>query len=467
MGRRVVYGHSFSENGWPMVDTGSCSWVKVPGAEHVSLQIQNGHPLTILRAFAADYHAYVEPLRDADSACWTATNSVSTSNHLSGTAMDLNWNGADGKTFRLGISAEQAFPGNQLGNLRDLLDFYEGVVFNGGAWSIRDWMHAQLGGGTFNHPKTVDFIARKIRADGFSTYRRGNTAQPAAAGVLARATGVSAIKAPQILDGVRSGLRDSQCTNPNRIAMWLAQIGHESAGFSATEEYASGDAYEGRTDLGNTKPGDGKRFKGRSWIQITGRHNYTQLSAWAHGLGLVPSREFFVEQPSQLATPEYAGLGPAWYWVVARPDINALSDKRDLITVTKRINGGTNGLADRQARYDRASALGDQLMALTSGPTGELEELLMSTELSASRSIYRTSDTKTMTLRDAIFGADACAHMGWVEQAALSGDPWAIELVGKLATGNLPASSDPWAVNRARHIITVIRKAIDAQGAGQ
>ncbi len=324
-------------------------------------------------------------------------------------------------------------------------------------------MHFQMGYGTYNHPKTVDFIARKVRADGFSTYRRGNTAQPAAAGVLARATGVSAIKAPQILDGVRSGLRDSQCTNPNRIAMWLAQIGHESAGFAATEEYASGEAYEGRSDLGNTKPGDGKRFKGRSWIQITGRHNYTQLSAWAHSLGLVPSREFFVEQPSQLATPEYAGLGPAWYWVVARPDINTLSDKRDLITVTKRINGGTNGLADRKARYDRASALGDQLMSLTSGPSGELEELLMSTELSASRSIYRTSDTKTMTLRDAIFGADACAHMGWVEQAALSGDPWAIELVGKLATGDLPASSDPWAVNRARHIITVIRKAIDAQ----
>ncbi|MGC7276887.1 hypothetical protein RA984_20460, partial [Mycobacteroides abscessus subsp. massiliense] len=87
---RVVYGNSFSSNGWPMVNGDECTWVTVPGTS-VSLQIQNGQPLAILRAFAADFNAYVEPLRDPDSACWTPTNSVSTSNHLSGTAMDLNW----------------------------------------------------------------------------------------------------------------------------------------------------------------------------------------------------------------------------------------------------------------------------------------------------------------------------------------------------------------------------------------
>jgi hypothetical protein len=90
MGGRVVYGNSSSSNGWPMVDEGSCTWTTVPGTD-VSLEIQNGQPLAILRAFAADFNAYVEPLRDADSACWTATNSVGDSNHLSGTAMDLNW----------------------------------------------------------------------------------------------------------------------------------------------------------------------------------------------------------------------------------------------------------------------------------------------------------------------------------------------------------------------------------------
>jgi len=89
-----------------------------------------------------------------------------------------------------------------------------------------------------------------------------------------------------------------------------------------------------------------------------------------------------------------------------------------------------------------------------------LEALLMSNDLFASRSIYRTSDQKTMSARDAIFGADACAHMNWVEQKALSGDVWAIGLVADLATGKLPASKDPWAVDRAKHIISIIQKAI-------
>ena len=91
MAYRVAYGNTHSENGWRMVDTGSCKWVQVPGTNgRVSLQIHDGQPLSILRAFAADFNAYIEPLRDRDSACWTATNSVGTSNHLSGTALDLN-----------------------------------------------------------------------------------------------------------------------------------------------------------------------------------------------------------------------------------------------------------------------------------------------------------------------------------------------------------------------------------------
>lgn len=187
-----------------------------------------------------------------------------------------------------------------------------------------------------------------------------------AADVLARATGLAIARATQILIGVVNGLRDSQCTNVNRIAMWVAQMGHESAGFNATEEYASGADYEGRCEsLGNCFPGDGVRFKGRTWIQITGRSNYTQLSKWAHSKGIVPTPTFFVDDSRKLAEMQYAGLGPAWYWTVARADINALSDRRDLVTVTRRINGGTNGLPDRQNRYNRALALGDQLLQLT------------------------------------------------------------------------------------------------------
>jgi hypothetical protein len=82
-----------SENGWSPAWVGAESlvWTTIPGTT-VNLQFHKGWPATILAAFAADFNAYVEKLRDADSASYTATNSVSTSNHLNGTAMDLNWN---------------------------------------------------------------------------------------------------------------------------------------------------------------------------------------------------------------------------------------------------------------------------------------------------------------------------------------------------------------------------------------
>lgn len=468
-----------SENGWSpaRATTAQCEWVRVPGAEHVSLQFLKGQPLTILRAFAADYHAYIEPLRDPDSAAWTATNSVPTSNHLNGTAMDLNWQGHDGKTFRLGISKERAYPGDRARNLDELLDFYEDMVYCGGYWSIQDWMHFQMGYGTYGSPETADFIKRKIRSDGFSTYRRDDAPPVAtepvpdkALDLLSRAmapTSVTRSRMKELLPKVVRSLQLCGADTPKRRAMWFAQVGHESAGLRYQEEIASGAAYEGRChDLGNCHPGDGVRFKGRDFVQVTGRANYTELSQWAFDNGLVPSRTFFVDEPHALATDKYAFVGTTWYWTTQRP-MNDAADAGDLEKATRYINGGTNGIEDRRKRYQTAMALGDQLMEISATDSDDdtIEELLMSNELSASRSIYRTSDRKTMSLRDAIFGADACAHMGWVEQKALSGDPWAIDLVAKLATGKLPASSDQWAVDRARHIISLIQQAIDAQEA--
>lgn len=207
MGNRVVYGNSFSSDGWPMVDEGSCTWVNVPGTG-VTLQIQNGWPLAILRAFAADFNAFVEPLRDADSACWTPTNSVSTSNHLSGTAMDLNW---DSHPF---YSDYGGFNAAEIATMRELLDFYEGMVFWGQDWSSpKDPMHIQLAslanGGvrdTYNNPATGDFIARKIRADGFSTFRRGNAP-------------VVSVKDQHTLDIIREGQRRSVTPRGIQIAL--------------------------------------------------------------------------------------------------------------------------------------------------------------------------------------------------------------------------------------------------------
>ncbi|QRY51721.1 M15 family metallopeptidase [Mycolicibacterium septicum] len=365
MANRIVYGLTHSSNGWPMVDEGSCTWVKIPGTS-VTLQIQNGQPLAILRAFAADFNAYVEPLRDADSACWTPTNSVSSSNHLSGTAMDLNW--GDHPFY----SNYGGYTPAEIATVRELLDFYEGFMFWGQDWTNpKDCMHFQLSslanGGpvnTYGNPAVDNFIARKIRADGFSTFRRGN-APVGGAPVLAAATGLSEARAAEILPAVQSGLRQSDATTVPRIAQWLAQVGHESVSFYYTEEIAKNGRYA--------------PYIGRTWIQITWDYNYRAFSEWCFDRGLVPTRDYFVVNYQRLADLEWAGLGASWYWTEQRP-MNALVDAgenaswngyRGFSAVTAAINGGTNGLADRQARYNRALALGDRLLTLIDSDSGD------------------------------------------------------------------------------------------------
>ena len=145
-----------------------------------------------------------------------------------------------------------------------------------------------------------------------------------------------------LLPAVSKCLRDCDCTTVNRIAMWCAQIGHESGGLKWMQEIADGSAYEGRRDLGNTQPGDGRRFKGHGPIQVTGRHNHQVCSEWAHSQGLVPTPTYFVDHPDELASDTYGFIGVAWYWVTQRP-LNEASDARDLERATRYINGGLNG----------------------------------------------------------------------------------------------------------------------------
>ncbi|MDZ4269631.1 MAG: glycoside hydrolase family 19 protein [Mycobacterium sp.] len=149
----------------------------------------------------------------------------------------------------------------------------------------------------------------------------------------------------------------------DRIAMWMAQLGHESGGLKFMEEVADGSAYEGRTDLGNTEEGDGPRFKGRGPIQLTGRTNYAAVSRWAHGRNLVRSPTFFVDQPAQLAGDTFGFLGAVWYWTVAR-DLNAFADDGDLEGATRAINGGLHGIKDRRARWNRCRRLGTRLLTI-------------------------------------------------------------------------------------------------------
>lgn len=163
-----------SENGWEPARVGpdALEWVTVPGTD-VTLQLMKGWPLAIMRAYAADYNAFVEPLRDPDSAAWTPTNSVATSNHLNGTAMDLNWNS---HPFRVSFAG---YDQRMIDTMREILDFYEDTMFWAQDWdSPKDCMHHQMGYGSWNNPRTGDFIRRKIRADGYSMFRRGNTPPP-------------------------------------------------------------------------------------------------------------------------------------------------------------------------------------------------------------------------------------------------------------------------------------------------
>lgn len=172
-----------------------------------------------------------------------------------------------------------------------------------------------------------------------------------------------------------AAMRDAGCTTVERAAMWCAQLGHESGGLQWMEELASGEAYEGRADLGNVRTGDGRRFKGRGPIQVTGRHNYTALSAWAHTCGLTPSPTFFVDQPAQLASDKFGFVGAVWYWTIAR-DMNRYADARDINGATRAINGGTNGLDDRTTRYRRCLDLGAALLPEEDDMTDEERKML-------------------------------------------------------------------------------------------
>lgn len=133
---------------------------------------------------------------------------------------------------------------------------------------------------------------------------------------------------------------------PLRIAHFLAQTAHESAGFQTTEEFASGEAYEGRSDLGNTEPGDGKRFKGRGLIQLTGRANYKSLGATI-GTDLVAD-------PERAADPALSLVIACEYW--KKRSINDHADRDDIIAATWSVNGGLNGLDDRIRYLIKAKA---------------------------------------------------------------------------------------------------------------
>ena len=130
---------------------------------------------------------------------------------------------------------------------------------------------------------------------------------------------------------------------PLRLSHWLAQLGHESGELKHSEEIASGRAYEWRKDLGHTKAGDGVKHKGYGPFQITGKYNQTKYFKYI-------GRPELINTPKVIATNPAMGADAAgWFWMYgASVNLNSLADKDNVTLITKLINGGYNGLADRK-----------------------------------------------------------------------------------------------------------------------
>ena len=164
-----------------------------------------------------------------------------------------------------------------------------------------------------------------------------------------------------------------EINTPERVAGFLAQVGHESGGLRFTvenlnyradaltrvwpsrfppgiaESYAmqpekiANRAYANRMGNGDEASGDGWKYRGRGLIQLTGADNYADFSLSADNEAL--------SDPDSVAEPELAALSAGWFW--SRNGLNALADAKDIVGMSRRVNGGTNGLDDRQMRYSR------------------------------------------------------------------------------------------------------------------
>jgi putative chitinase len=177
---------------------------------------------------------------------------------------------------------------------------------------------------------------------------------------------LAAKRVDRFLDPLNAALDEFAINVRLRILHFLAQVAHESAQFRYMRELASGAAYEGRADLGNTEPGDGVRFPGRGPIQITGRKNTLLVSMALYG------DDRLLTVPELLEQPLDGCRSACWFWRVgagknlsARAlaygvpvdcDLNDLADRDDLEGITLAVNGGYNGLVDR-TKYAAAARL--------------------------------------------------------------------------------------------------------------
>ncbi len=174
-------------------------------------------------------------------------------------------------------------------------------------------------------------------------------------------------KAKEYLPYLQASMDEAKIDTVQRVAAYLAQLAHESLELKYFEERGSGANYEGRVDLGNTHTGDGKRFKGRSPIQITGRYNYRKAGA-ALGVDLE-------NHPELASTLPVAFRIAGWYWTTHK--LNVLADQGSFDAISYRVNGGWNGKESRRKYYDMAlSVLATSDLTILSGNRAEDKEVL-------------------------------------------------------------------------------------------
>ena len=148
----------------------------------------------------------------------------------------------------------------------------------------------------------------------------------------------------RIINDLNNCLLKFEINTPNRMRHFISQISHESGGGKWMKELASGDNYEGRKDLGNTQPGDGRKYKGAGFIQLTGRANYSDFSKYMNDPKIMDGVDY--------VALNYPATSAGFWW--HNNKMNALCDRNPTVEeVTKRVNGGLNGLADRKVYYNR------------------------------------------------------------------------------------------------------------------
>lgn len=174
--------------------------------------------------------------------------------------------------------------------------------------------------------------------------------------LLARCTGARIDRAERFAPALSAGMAFYGIDTPARQAAFLAQVGHESGGLKYTSEIwgptEAQERYEGRKDLGNTQPGDGSRYRGHGLIQTTGRANHAKVrDRLRERFADVPD---FEADPAALMETQWAALSACDYWDMH--NLNALADAGKFERITRKINGGLNGLEDRIARHEHALA---------------------------------------------------------------------------------------------------------------